>query len=471
MKLLRAATIIAMLLFVMMTSCKKDAEVITGDPSLETSTDLLKHKPGDANVTKGPTSPADGETDVPLNQVITVNFNEGISPEQISKTAIILKQDKNDDDGEDEDDDDMKSKSESIHGIISYTETSASFTPDKNLDPNTRYKATVITKAQDKHGNDHEKNGYDWHFTTGAGVVTAVPSVSLTDPLNNATGVAFNKAVVVTFSEQMDPLTFSASTFKVMQGSTSVLGTISYAGNKATFTPAVTLTPNLVYTVTITTGAMNLAGVALLNDYIFSFTTGATADIIAPVILSTNPANSAIDVAVNATVGITFSEAMNPTTISATTISVKQGATTIAGSVSYTGNTASFTPSNSFINGTIYTVTVTTGAKDLAGNALATNTLFSFTTIANVVAGLSFAADVVPVLGLCQNCHTHGWTPSAVASTYYTNLVNAGYVTPSSYTSSKIYNKLSSGHPGTNNISAIETNKIINWMKEGSKNN
>jgi len=91
MKLLRALTIIAMLLFVMMTSCKKDADITTGDPSLETAADLLKQKPGDVNVTKGPTSPADGETGVPLNQVITVNFNEGISPDQITKTSITLK--------------------------------------------------------------------------------------------------------------------------------------------------------------------------------------------------------------------------------------------------------------------------------------------------------------------------------------------------------------------------------------------
>jgi methionine-rich copper-binding protein CopC len=470
MKLLRATTIIAMLLFVLLTSCKKDAAVISSDPSLETSTDLLKNKPGDVKGTKGPTSPADGETGVPLNQVITVNFNENISPEQISKTAIVLKQDKKD--GDEGDDDDMKSEPESVLGTLSYTETSASFTPDKNLDPNTRYKATVKTKSHDKHGEDHEKKGYDWHFTTGAGVVASAPSVSLTDPANKATGVAFNKAITVTFSEAMDPLTISTSTFMLKQGLTSVSGSISYTGNKAIFTPASDLAPNQVYTGTITVGAKNMAGVALLSDYIFSFTTGTAADITAPVILSTNPANSAVNVAANATIGITFSEAMNASTISTSTITLKQGAATIAGTVSYTGNTATFTPSNIFIAGTIYSVTITTGAKDLAGNALAANYVFNFTTVAVVVVpGLSFATDVMPVLGLCQNCHTHGWTPSTVASTYYTNLVNAGYVTPSAYTSSKIYTKLSGGHPGTNNISATETNKILNWMKEGSKNN
>jgi hypothetical protein len=217
---------------------------------------------------------------------------------------------------------------------------------------------------------------------------------------------------------------------------------------------------------------MNLKGAALVANYTFSFTTGATADITAPVVLTTSPANSATSVALNATVGITFSEAMNSSTINTSTITLKQGSTTIAGAVTYTGNTATFTPSGNFIAGTIYTLTVTTGAKDLAGNALAANLVSGFTTVAVVVVvGQSFTKDVMPVLALCQNCHTHGWTPSTVASTYYTNLVNSGYVTPLAYTTSKIYSKLSGGHPGTNNISAAETNKILNWMKEGSKNN
>lgn len=88
-----------------------------------------------------------------------------------------------------------------------------------------------------------------------------------------------------------------------------------------------------------------------------------------------------------------------------------------------------------------------------------------------VVTGLSFSKDVIPVLSMCENCHTHGWTPSAVASTYYTNLVNSGYVKPSSYTSSAIYSKLSSGHPGAGSISTVNTDKIITWMKQGSLNN
>ena len=85
--------------------------------------------------------------------------------------------------------------------------------------------------------------------------------------------------------------------------------------------------------------------------------------------------------------------------------------------------------------------------------------------------GLSFANDVVPVLTMCNKCHIHGWTTSSITPTFYANLVNKGYVKPIYYTSSIIYATINGGHPGASNISKNNTDKIINWMKEGSKNN
>lgn len=87
------------------------------------------------------------------------------------------------------------------------------------------------------------------------------------------------------------------------------------------------------------------------------------------------------------------------------------------------------------------------------------------------VVGLSFTNDVVPVLTMCNNCHHHGWTNSTVTPTFYTNLVNQGYVKPATYTSCTIYAMINSGHPGTSSISKANTDKIINWMMDGSKNN
>ena len=61
-----------------------------------------------------------------------------------------------------------------------------------------------------------------------------------------------------------------------MQGSTPVPGTVSYSGVTAIFNPLSGLAPNLLYTATITTGVTDLAGNALISNYVWSFTTGST---------------------------------------------------------------------------------------------------------------------------------------------------------------------------------------------------
>ena len=57
-----------------------------------------------------------------------------------------------------------------------------------------------------------------------------LPTVSSTDPINNATGVILNKAVTATFSVPMDPLTLTTTTFTIKQGATPVVGTVSCSG-------------------------------------------------------------------------------------------------------------------------------------------------------------------------------------------------------------------------------------------------
>lgn len=93
------------------------------------------------------------------------------------------------------------------------------------------------------------------------------PTVSSTNPINAATGVAFNQKITATFSEAMDSLTITTATFTLMQGTSFVSGTVSYTGTTATFAPSSNLAPNTTYTATITTMAKNLAGSALVNNY------------------------------------------------------------------------------------------------------------------------------------------------------------------------------------------------------------
>ena len=111
---------------------------------------------------------------------------------------------------------------------------------------------------------------YTWSFTTGT---TTGPSVDPTDPADLETNVARNKTISATFSQVMDPLTITNSTFTLMDGLTPVAGVVMYAGSTATFDPTSDLLSGTTYTATITTGAKNVGGTPLANNYVWTFTT------------------------------------------------------------------------------------------------------------------------------------------------------------------------------------------------------
>ncbi|MFO7618043.1 MAG: Ig-like domain-containing protein [Thermoplasmata archaeon] len=124
----------------------------------------------------------------------------------------------------------------------------------------------------------------------------------------------------------------------------------------------------------------DLAGNAMAADYVWSWTTGSAPDTTAPTVISTVPANAATDVAIDSAITATFSEAMDPLTITTITFTLKQGTTPVSGTVTYSQVSAVFTPSSNLAANTEYTATITTGATDLAGNTLATNYVWSFDT-------------------------------------------------------------------------------------------
>ena len=95
-----------------------------------------------------------------------------------------------------------------------------------------------------------------------------------------------------------------------------------------------------------------------------------------------DPANGATDVAINKIVAVTFTEAMDPATVTALTFTVKKtiSGDSVSGIVTPFGLSATFAPDADLAYSTQYTATITTGAKDLAGNALASTYSWNFTT-------------------------------------------------------------------------------------------
>jgi hypothetical protein len=298
------------------------------------------------------TDPANGATNVITAKVITAVFNEPMDAATINQTTFKLKQ-----------------GTTAVAGTVTYSGITATFTPVTVLAANTVYTATISKEVRDPAGSQMIAD-YTWSFNTGA-----VPIVVSTDPANGATNVAINKIVTATFSTNMNPATINNTTFQLKQGTAIVAGTITYTGMTATFTPSVPFTPGTLYTGTITTGAKDLAGNAMAADYTWSFATGNL-----PTVVATDPTNGATGVPLNKVITATFSTTMDPTTINNTTVLLKQGTTAITGTVTYSGSTASFTPTVALLPGTVYTGTITTGVKNTVGNAMATNYTWSFTT-------------------------------------------------------------------------------------------
>lgn len=314
------------------------------------------------------TSPMNGATAVALNTVVTASFSTVMNPATINTTTFTL----------------TGPGAAPVAGAVSFAGNIATFTPAVSLAASTIYTGTITTGAKDPGGNALSVN-FVWSFTTG------LPTIISTIPAAGATAVAVNSPVSALFTEPMNPLTFNNATFTLTgPGATPVAGAVAFAGSTATFTPTTVLAGNTLFTATISTGAKDPAGIGLAANFAWTFMTAPP-----PTVVSTVPANAAIAVAVNTPISAIFSEAMDPATITAASFKVTgPGATPVAGAVTFTGTTATFTPAAILANSTLFTATITTGAKDPTGAPLAASFVWTFTT-----APAPTVVSTVPIAG------------------------------------------------------------------------
>lgn len=207
-------------------------------------------------------NPANNAKGIALNKTVTATFSLAMNPLTINTTTFTLSQ-----------------GTTLITGTVSYTGTTATFNPSVDLLPSTVYTGTITTGAASVSGMKLASN-YVWTFTTAA---LTDPLVILTNPADNASGVALNKIVTADFNMAMDLLTINTTTFTLMQGLTPVDGNVTYAGTTASFAPLSDLLPGTTYTATITTGAMNASGTAMGDNYVWTFRTSGGA-IIPPIV-------------------------------------------------------------------------------------------------------------------------------------------------------------------------------------------
>jgi hypothetical protein len=176
------------------------------------------------------------------------------------------------------------------------------------------------------------------------------------------------------------------------------------------------------------------------------------ADTVAPTVSAVAPTEGTTDVAVTANTEATFSEAMDPATITGSTFTLlKQGATTpVEAQVSYDSATkkATLDPSVDLEAGATYTVTLKGGAsgvKDLAGNPLTADKSWSFSTAATPPPADTTAPDTTIDSGPSGTITVAEATftfSSEAGATFECRLDGAAY---SACTSPKSYTNLSNG--------------------------
>ena len=102
----------------------------------------------------------------------------------------------------------------------------------------------------------------------------------------------------------------------------------------------------------------------------------------APTVQSNTPVVNAVDVPINANMTATFSETMDPASITSTTFTLTSGAlaTPVPGTVTYANSMATFWPLTHLASNDTFQATITTGALDATGVALAVDHTWTFTT-------------------------------------------------------------------------------------------
>src|SRR6478752_8481139 len=247
----------------------------------------------------------------------TATFSEAINPSTLTTTTFSLTD---------------QTTSAAVAGSVGYDTTNrrATFTPSAALVASRTYLARVLggaTGVADVAGNRLAADA-TWTFTTAAAQDNTPPTVTAFTPANGATNQSTATAPTATFSEAIDAATVTTTTFSLTDQTTAsaVAGSVGYdtTNRRATFTPSAALVAGRTYLARVLGGATGVADVAgnrLAADVTWTFTTAAAVDNTPPTVTGFTPANNATNQSTATAPTATFSEAINPATLTTTTFS------------------------------------------------------------------------------------------------------------------------------------------------------
>lgn len=311
--------------------------------------------------------PANGAGPLPVAQVqVVIVFSEAMDPATVNPTNVSLR---------------VASTGTLVAGTVSYVASQqlARFNlPAGALPGGVGITVTVSNGVKDLAGNPLAQP-YSFSFTTAE---NSRPRMIASDPPNGAIEVSLTPQIKLTFSERMKDNFFDIQLFEASKASyIPSIHSYDTVTNVLTLVPREVLLSNHRY---IVRTGFNFPATDLADNPLEPFTIlFTTLDAGPPTIVASSPSDGATGVDPAATIMITFSEPMDATTFSASTVRVYRvdNGAAVTGTITYDSDSRvlSFAPSTPLASGTTYRVLVL-NVKDATGVALEEPVYITFRT-------------------------------------------------------------------------------------------
>jgi methionine-rich copper-binding protein CopC len=328
-------------------------------------------------------TPADGQTNVAVNQAIELNFSNRINlsslrfdPDNLTASTFgVYQGDAN--------------AGTLVPGTLtaSNLNTRLIYTPSSHLPADTQFYVRLTNGLSDACGHALETSGnVQWigfHTQPIDTTAPAAPQVQPVPALTNANPIAV--------SGTAEPL----SIVRIYGGALPASASVPDSG---LFNVTVPLTPNTTHH--LQAQAVDGSGNAspLINVDINSHPLIVVQDATPPSMVSILPANGSSGVPRDTAIEVAFSEPIAPDTVTNATLLLLQGNEAVPGTVMMAGATVTFTPSAPLTYGATYMIQIpAAGIRDLAGNGLDNTYQSNFTVEIENLTPIADAGAYAPV--------------------------------------------------------------------------
>jgi large repetitive protein len=313
--------------------------------------------------------PGNGATNVPANTVVTLFTNSALNPSTVAGALNV------------------SDNGVAVSGTVQVNGNGQAieFTPAAAFNPGDLIQVFLGSTAQSTDGVPI--NSFGGQFTVAGSLVSTAAQVQAVNPVYGATNVPVNTILDIEYNQALLAVTVNNYNVTLEQYTTGTYQTVNLSlvggGQVIQIQPTSNLAANLPYRACVS-GVTNIDGVPVQN-YCLYFTTGTAIDTAAPTIVAVAPPNSSTNIGTNAGVSVTFNKAINPVSVTGSSIQLSAGATTetpssISFSPDYTR--VSITPQAPLPPSTQMTIAIN-GVTSEAGVAVATQST-TFTTMAGL---------------------------------------------------------------------------------------